>query len=130
MQVTNIMQPDRIKIGGGLILVSLEGLAKDWGITVKAVEKLLGALKIPTIKMPDHPVRYISLFSLENELFTLALPEALRNQKELARLNLELAGVLYGTLTKEVIRERVKGLAKTLKQGLTSYDKKTRIKRR
>lgn len=125
-----VMQPHRMKIGGGLILISLDGLAQDWQVTERAVERVLGVLRVPTITMPDHPKRYVNLYALEYSLFEIGLPEAMRGSKEMATMHHELASVVYGTLTKEVIRERCKTLAKTMRTGLTQARKKPTIRNR
>lgn len=111
------MQPDRIKVGAGVILVSLDGLARDWGVPEGGVEHLLGTFTIPVIKLPGGDKRYVSLYSLEDALFEAGLPETFKGDTVLVRTHHELAGVLYGTLSKEVIRERVKALAKSLRSG-------------
>jgi len=95
-------------------MVSLDGLSRDWGVPEKGVEGLLGALHIPVIKIPGGEKRYVSLYSLEDALFEAGLPDTFKGNAALVRAHHELAGVLYGTLTKEVIRERVVELAKAL----------------
>ncbi len=123
------MQPHRIKIGAGVILVSLDGLAVDWGITVDGVEHMLNALELPRIKFPGGEKRYVGLYGLEDALFELGLPDTFKGNRALVRAHHELAGVLYGTLSREVIRERCLMLAKTLKGNLTSRRKKTTIRK-
>lgn len=125
-------QPDRIKIGGGLILVSLDGLARDWGVTEKAVRSMVAYLKLKVITFPDHPKKYINLWSFEQGLFDLTLPDAMKGNVDLARLCRESAALIYGTLTKEVIRDRVKKLARSMRMGasaLTKDRKRTKMKR-
>ncbi len=108
------MQPDRIKVGAGVILVSLDGLARDWGIPQSGVEKLLGTFKIPVIKLPEGEKRYLSLWSLEACLFEAGLPAALQKSPEAVQGLLNSAGLQYATATKEVIRERLQALQRAL----------------
>ena len=63
-------------------------------------------------------------------LFELGMPEAVKADRAWLTAHKELAGVLYGTLKKEVIRERVKELAKTLRRGASALDKKKASVRR
>jgi hypothetical protein len=116
------LQPHRIKIGASVILVSLDGLAVDWGISMAGVETLLNLLEIPRIKMPEGDKRYVSLYPLETALFELGLPEAFKKDPSFVLAQQELCGVLYGTLSREVIRER----CKTLTAALRAYSPKKR----
>lgn len=118
------MQPDRIRIGASVTLLSVTGVAEDWGVTEKAIRTLLATLKLPLIKLPGGDKRYVSLFPLEQGLFELGMPEAFKGDRAYLRTLQELAGVLYGTLTREVIRERVKAMAKTLRDGRLTDRKK------
>lgn len=111
-------QPDRIKVGAGVILVSEDGLARDWGVSDLGMRKLLDSFGMPRIKPQGaaggSKKRYVSLYALEHELFVAGLPEALKGERDmLTEAHHELAGLLYGTITKEVIRERVRALART-----------------
>lgn len=124
-----MQEPHRIKVGAGVVLLSLDGVAADWGLPEKNVEHLLNLFKIPLIRLPGGRKRYISMYPLEDALFQLGLPETMKGDRALVTAHHELAGVLYGTLTKEVIRERVKILAKSLKFTLTSGTKSDKIKK-
>ena len=108
------MQPHRVKIGAGVILVSIDGLAVDWGIPESGVESLLKMFRIPVIKFPEGEKRYISLWSLEMALFEAGLPLACKGSQELVRAIHEAAGIIYATASKEVVRERVKVLTRRL----------------
>jgi hypothetical protein len=125
------MQPHRIKVGAGVILVSVDGLAVDWGVPEKGIVSLLATFAIPIITLPGGDKRYVSLYSLESALFEAGLPTAFRDDQVLVRCHQELAGVLYGTLSKEVIRERCKSLAASLRRSTAAtvkYPGKKRIK--
>lgn len=111
------MQPHRIKVGAGLIMVSLDGLALDWGVPDKGILALLATFAIPLITIPGGDKQYVSLYSLETALFEAGLPTAFQGDQTLVRCHQELAGVLYGTLSKEVIRERCKSLASALRRS-------------
>ena len=136
------IQPDRIKVGGAVILLSLEGLAGDWGITKSGVLKMLSALgsiegvgNFPLIKFPGGDKRYISLYPLEKALFALGLPAAMRGERRKANedglmdVMHQTAAILYGTLTKEVVRQRIRLLAQNLKkESLTKGPRKPRVR--
>ena len=108
------MQPHRLKIGSGVILVSLDGLAADWGIPELGVVSLLANFAIPIIKLPGGEKQYVSLWSLEMALFEAGLPMACRGSQEAVRAIHASAGIVYGTLSKEVIRERLGYLQRSL----------------
>lgn len=124
------MQPDRIKVGAGVILVSLDGLAKDWGIPQKGVESLLVTFALPVIKLPGGEKRYVSLWSLEAALFEAGLPEAAKGTQSVLRAIHEAAAIIYATASKEVVRERVKALAAALRTPgpHTQKPKSSRVK--
>lgn len=108
------MQPHRIKIGSAVILVSLDGLAVDWGIPEDGIVKLLSVFAIPIITLPGGDKRYVSLWSLEMALFEAGLPVACRGSQEAVRAIHASAGIVYGTLSKEVIREHLSRLQRDL----------------
>ena len=107
-------EPDRIHIGASVILISLPGLANTMGVTTGDVEKWVDALQVPKLRVPGNEKLYCSLYPLESALFALGMPESFKGDRKLVLGCQELAGVLYGTLTREVIRERVKQLAKAV----------------
>jgi hypothetical protein len=116
--------PDRVHIGASVVLVSLSGLGKTLGIEEEHVRSLLGALEIPIIQIPGSDKRHFSLYALETALFQLGLPTYLKEAPGLGRVHQELAGVLYGTLKKEVVRERVHQLARALHPQLLKSGRK------
>jgi hypothetical protein len=59
-------------------------------------------------------------------MFALGMPKKIKESPDLLRVHQELAGVMYGTLTKEALRERVMALIK----GLTSPSKGTIMKKK
>jgi len=107
-------QPHRIKIGAGLILVSVDGLAMDWGISEAGVESLMKMFKIPAIKLPEGPKRYINLWALETALFEASLPKGCYGSQKAVQAIHTSAAVVYATATKEAIRERLKMLQRSL----------------
>ncbi|KKN17682.1 hypothetical protein LCGC14_0963410 [marine sediment metagenome] len=108
------MQPHRLKIGSSVILVSVDGLAVDWGIPEEGIVKLLSIFAIPVLTLPGGDKRYVSLWSLELALFEAGLPVACRGTQAEVRAIHAAAGIVYGTLTKEVIRERLSRLQQDL----------------
>ena len=122
-----LMQPHRIKVGSGVILVSVDGIALDWGLPEVGVRKLLSAFQIPVIRMPGGDKQYVSLWSLECALFEAGLPTAAKGSQEAVRAIHAAAGIVYGTLSKEVIRERLSLLQRSLsKTG--PHTSKNRVK--
>ncbi len=111
------MQPHRLKIGSGLILVSIDGLAADWGIPEAGVNKVLSLFGLPAIKFPGGEKRYVSLWPLELALFEAGLPAACKGSQPEVRAIHASAGIVYGTLSKEVIRERLNMLRGELREA-------------
>lgn len=119
--------PPHIKLGAGAHYTRLDVLADLMGTTEKGIRHLISLLGLPVVHFPGmSESHYVLTYALESALFALGMPKAIREQPDLLRVHMELAGVLYGTLSKEVLRERVKLLAK----ALTSSDKETTIGRR
>lgn len=104
--------------------MSIEALAEDWKVPVRSVERIVGMLKMPFIRWPETEIRYVNLFALEYGLFELTMPRALQGERKLMREVHQVAALLYGTLTKEVIRDRVRKLAKEMRGGLGRPKKK------
>jgi hypothetical protein len=123
------LQPDRLKVGAGTILVSLNGIAQDWGVQEEDILKLLGHFKIDLIKIPGGEKRYLNLWALEYCLFEAGLPEAFRGNRESTKALLESAAVAYGTATREAVRERVKKIASQIRKG-RKFSKGTRSRQK
>ena len=110
-------QPHRIKLGASVVLISLDGLAADWGIQDKSVRRLCAKFGIPLLTpQPDGKV-YLSLYTFERALFEALMPEAFRDDHALVTSHMELAGTIYGHITAKLIRERVLAIAKGLRKG-------------
>jgi hypothetical protein len=97
--------------------VSVDGLAADWGISERAVLNMCGKWELPVITPEPAGRSYVSLYALERALFEVGVPQTLRGDSSLVRAHMELAGCLYGTITKELIRERCLELARALNKG-------------
>lgn len=108
------MQPHRIKVGSGVILVSVDGLALDWGVPEEGIRKLLGLFELPLLRIPGGEKQYVNLWSLEVALFEAGTPNAAKGSQEAVRAIHASAGIVYGTLSKEVIRERLSLLQRSL----------------
>jgi hypothetical protein len=117
-----------IKGGAGAHYTRTDILAESMGCTLKGLHTLLASLgDIPRVHFPGTgDYEYVLTYAFESALFTLGMPKPIREREDLCRLHQELAGVLYGTLTKEALRERVKSLVKSL----TSAGDKATIGRR
>lgn len=111
------MQPHRIKLGSSVIMVSVDGIAADWGIQEASVVRLCGKFRIPIVTPEPGGKRYVGLYPFESALFEAMLPEAFAADHELVKAHQELAGVLYGHVTAKLIRERVLAIAKGLRKG-------------
>ena len=110
-------QPHRIKLGASVVLISLDGLAADWGISEGAARRLCGRFGLKTITPEEGGKQYISLYPFESALFEALLPDAFQGSHELVVAHQELAGVIYGHATAAAIRERVMALARGLRDG-------------
>lgn len=110
-------QPHRIKLGASMVLLSLDGIAADWGIEEASVRRLCSKFGLPLLTPEDNGKRYISMYSFETALFEAMLPEAFSGDHELVQAHQALCGALYGHITAKMIRERVLAIAKGLKAG-------------
>ena len=107
-------------------MVSVDGIAADWGISLKAVMNMAQKWGLKLFTPEPEGKRYVSLYALESALFEATIPNTFRGDRQFVRAHQELAGVLYGTLTKEVIRERCMQLASQLKKGPKRIHQKDR----
>ncbi len=98
-------------------MVSVDGIAADWGIQEKSVIRLCAKFRIPIVTPEPGGKKYIGLYPFESAMFEAMLPEAFQGAQELVRAHQELAGVLYGHITSKLIRERVLAIAKGLRKG-------------
>lgn len=108
---------------GGLILVSVDGTAAEWGMTGTQFGGLLETLGVPVVQLKPGGRGYVSVYPLEYALFALGLPRAMKCTTNpnstgcdatVTDVHFQLASLLYGTLTREAIRERVRVLAHSL----------------
>lgn len=109
----------RFKIGASAVYVQVGELARILGVEERHVKALCAVFPdpIPMVSLPGQHEHYILLYALETALFALGLPKAQRDDPVLARAHQELAGLLYGGLTKQALATRVELLAKTLTSG-------------
>lgn len=116
-----------MKLGAGAHYTRVDVLADLMGATEEGVRHLVALLGLPLAHFPGMgESQYVLTYAFESAMFNLGMPKPIRDQPDLLRVHQELAGVLYGSLSKEVLRERVKLLAKTL----TLSDKDATIGRR
>lgn len=107
--------PTHIKLGAGAHYTRLDVLADLLGTTEKGIRTLLAVFKLPVVHLPGTgDSRYILTYGFESAMFSLGMPEKIKEKADLLRVHQELAGVLYGVLTKEALRERVKLLVSQL----------------
>lgn len=128
-------QPARLQVGG-LVLLAVDAVAAEWGLPLLEFDKLLATLRIPKIHFPGGERRYVSLYPLEYSLFALGLPYAMRggqdpNAKDptVVDIHFQLASLLYGTLTVEAVRERVRAMAKAVGRGMEPARKRSKAAR-
>ena len=114
------VQPDKppppyMKLGAGAHYTRLDVLANLMGATEKGIRSLLGLLEIPLVHFPGMAEsRYVLTYAFESALFGLGMPKKIKDNPDLLRVHQELSGVLYGTLTKEALKNRVLLMTKTL----------------
>lgn len=107
--------PPYMKLGAGAHYTRIDVLADLMGTTDKGIRHLVSLLGLPIAHFPGMAEsHYVLTYAFESALFALGMPKAIREQEGLLRVHQELAGVLYGSLSKEVIRDRVKMLATAL----------------
>lgn len=123
--------PSHLKLGAGAHYIRLDTLADLIGTTDQGVRKLIGALGLPIVHIPETgEARYVLSYALETAMFAIGMPKGVKDGPGLLRAHQELAGVLYGSLTKEALRDRVKQLVSTLTSASDSATmKKGRRKR-
>ncbi len=119
--------PSILKLGAGAHYTRLDVLADMMGTTEKGIRTLLATLELPIAHFPGMgDSRYVLTYAFESAMFALGMPKKIKENADLLRVHQELAGVLYGTLTKEALRERVRLLVK----GLTSTDTGATIRKK
>ena len=119
--------PTHLRLGAGAHYTRLDVLADLMGTTDKGIRTLLSIFELPTVHFPGMADSYYVLtYAFESAMFSLGMPRKIKEKADLLRVHQELAGVLYGTLTKEALRERVK----TLVSQLTSSGKDATIGRK
>ena len=107
---------DLVELGASVRLLPVPSLAAQFGVSERSVEGFLGHLGQygPGVKVVNGPngIRYVSLFHLEEAVFNLFEDTTSPGDLKMARR--ELAGVLYGTLTQEMIKQRVREIARLI----------------
>ena len=129
MQVKpNKPPPPHFRLGAGAHYTRIDVLADLLGSTEKGIRTLLTIFCIPIAHFPGMAAdsHYILTYAFESAMFNLGMPKKIKENADLLRVHQELAGVLYGSLTKEALRERVKLLVRCL----TSDDKSATIRRK
>jgi len=115
------VKPDRppppfIKLGAGAHYTRLDILGEALGASEDGIRSLCATFGLPLCHFPGMTAeaRYVLTYAFESAMFELGLPKKIKERPELVRVHQELSGVLYGSLTKEALRERVIQLAKVL----------------
>jgi hypothetical protein len=108
--------PDKLRCGASVVYMLLPSLARDWGCTEEALRQFLGDFQIPIVKHCNGG-SYVSLFPLEAVLFYQGMPPGWSaDTAGLPTTYMELAGLLYGAVTRDVIVKRVKALVREMKR--------------
>lgn len=108
--------PPHFRLGAGAHYTRLDVMADLLGSTEKGIRTLLSIFDIPIAHFPGMAAdsHYILTYAFESSMFSLGMPKKIKENPDLLRVHQELAGVMYGSLTKEALRERVKMLVRTL----------------
>lgn len=107
--------PPHLRLGAGAHYTRIDVLADLMGTTEKGIRTLCSILELPIAHFPGTgDARYILTYAFESALFNLGMPKKIKEKPDLLRVHQELAGVLYGSLTREALKERVILLAKSL----------------
>jgi len=116
----------RFKIGASAAYIQVKEVALLLGIEEKKARALCSFLEIPMLAFGGQSEHYVLIYALEKGLFRLGLPAKERENPLLVSTHLELASIMYGTLTKEALKERVALLAKTLTSAVGQAKMKKR----
>jgi hypothetical protein len=121
-RVTATKPPKRFKIGSSAVYIQIAEVARLLGIEDRHVRTLCAYFDppIPVLSFHGQSTYYVLVYALETALFALGLPKAIRDDPALSRAHQELAGVLYGGLTRQALTDRVELLAKTLTSASTN----------
>ncbi len=107
--------PPQFKLGAGAHYTRIDVLADMLGCSEKGIRSLFAIFEIPVCHFPGMADSYYVLtYAFESAMFNLGMPKGVQGSSDLLRVHQELAGVLYGTLTKEALKERVKKMIKQL----------------
>jgi hypothetical protein len=108
--------PDKLRCGASVIFLSLTGLCKDWGCSEEALRQYLDDFGIPVVEHCNGGL-YVSLYPLESTMFLEGLPTGWQcDDRGLPTVHQELAGVLYGSLTRDVVINRVRALVRAMRK--------------
>ena len=103
-----------MKLGAGAHYTRLDVLANLMGATEKGVRSLVAIFGIPLVSPSSVSAQYVLTYAFESAMFNIGMPKKIRENPDLLRVHQELAGVLYGSLTKEALKNRVLLMTKTL----------------
>lgn len=114
--MTDQKPPKRFKIGAGAVYIQIAEVARLLGVEDRHVRAMCAYFDppVPVLSFHGQSTYYILVYALETALFALGLPKAIRDDPGLSRAHQELAGLLYGGLTRQALTDRVELLAKTL----------------
>jgi hypothetical protein len=115
----------RFKIGASASYVKLAEVARLLGVSEEDARSMCSFLEVPVLSFKGQTGQSVLLYALETALFSLGLPKKVRSDPAMVAAHQELAAVIYGTLTREALKERVDLIAK----ALTSSKDPPKIKR-
>jgi hypothetical protein len=108
--------PDKLRCGASVIYLSLPSLCKDWQCPEAALRQYLDDFGIPIVTHPNGG-EYVSLYPLESVMFLEGLPVGWQHDEAgLPTVHQELAGVLYGAATREIVKSRVRALVRAMRK--------------
>ena len=108
--------PDKLRCGASVIYMNLQGLCKDWGCSEEALRAYLIDFGIPVVTHPNGG-EYVSLYPLESTMFLEGLPAGwAHDDKGLPTAHMELAGLMYGGITRQMVITRVRALVRAMRR--------------
>lgn len=121
--------PPIIPIGVATKLLPLECVAEAFRMKeVRQAEELAFALGLKIFNGPND-VRYVSMYHMDESLFRLMEPEGCTD--EMSRVRYQMAGMLYGSVSKDLLQKRLRVLARELGfkcgRGPDKYKRKRRF---
>jgi len=120
-------QPEIVRLGPSLIMVTPKVVAKMFGIGPRKALNLARELGVPIKKIGDSV--YVSQQALETAMFTLMLPDAVRASKnpELAAYLQELHALQFCFVSQNEVINRLKKIGEVVRREVRKQSDKRLI---